>query len=223
MKLLIEINEQTNVISESVEGGKKNYFIEGIFLQGGIKNRNGRMYRPELLEREVGRYNDNYITKNRAYGELGHPSGPTINLERVSHMITSLKRDGDNYVGRAKITTETPYGGIAKALIDEGATLGISSRGMGSLKLVNGINEVQDDFYMATAGDLVSDPSAPNAYMNAVIEGAEWVFDEKFGWRMMEQLEDQQNFLKNNFKKIDENTRIQMFQKFMDSITVSRA
>ena len=147
MKLICEVNEEVKYIAEAKEDGSKNYFIEGIFMQGDIKNRNGRMYPADVLEREVKRYSKEYIDKKRAYGELGHPSGPTINLERVSHMIQSLERDGSNFIGKAKIMTETPYGKIVKSLMDEGATLGVSSRGMGSLKSgKGGVAEVQKDF-----------------------------------------------------------------------------
>ena len=172
MKLIAEQNFDNveAVITEAKDGNGKNYFIEGIFMQGGIKNRNGRMYPMETLDKEVNRYNDTYIKNNRAYGELGHPEGPTINLERVSHMMKDLKREGNNYVGKAKIM-DTPYGKIVKSLIDEGANLGVSSRGMGSLRLnSDGINEVQGDFQLATAGDIVADPSAPNAFVNGVME-----------------------------------------------------
>ena len=178
MKLITEINEEINYLTEAKEDGKKNYFIEGVFMQGDIKNRNGRMYPAQVLEKEIGRYNKDYIAKNRAYGELGHPSGPNINLERVSHMITKLERDGSNFVGRAKIMTETPYGAIVKSLMDEGAQLGVSSRGMGSLKPnKQGIAEVQDDFYLATAADIVADPSAPDAFVRGIMEGKEWVWE----------------------------------------------
>lgn len=178
MKLITEINEEVNYLTEAKEDGKKNYFIEGVFMQGDIKNRNGRMYPAPVLEKEIGRYNAEYITKKRAYGELGHPSGPNINLERVSHMITKLERDGSNFVGRAKIMTETPYGAIVKSLMDEGAQLGVSSRGMGSLKQNRqGIAEVQDDFYLATAADIVADPSAPDAFVRGIMEGKEWVWE----------------------------------------------
>ena len=146
-------------------------------MQGDIKNRNGRVYPKETLQKEVSRYDKEYIQKNRAYGELGHPQGPTINLERVSHLIQSLKQDGSNFVGRAKIMTETPYGKIVKSLMSEGAQLGVSSRGMGSLKNVGGKQEVQSDFYLATAADIVADPSAPNAFVNGIMESKEWVWD----------------------------------------------
>jgi hypothetical protein len=180
MKLICEVNEDINYITEQLDeaSGKKKYMIEGVFMQGDIKNRNGRVYPAEVLDKEVQRYNEAYVTKNRAYGELGHPSGPTINLERVSHMITELKRDGSNFMGRAKIMTETPYGAIVKSLMDEGAQLGVSSRGMGSLKMSKeGVAQVQKDFYLATAADIVADPSAPDAFVNGIMESKEWIWD----------------------------------------------
>ena len=177
MKLITEVNEEIkHEISEDAKG-KKALHIEGIFMQANMKNRNGRMYPKEVLEKEVNRYNKEYIAKNRAYGELGHPQGPTINLERVSHMITKLESEGSNFMGKAKIMTDTPYGKIVESLINEGAQLGVSSRGMGSLKQVNGTNEVQKDFYLATAADIVADPSAPNAFVNGIMESKEWVWD----------------------------------------------
>ena len=180
MKLISETNFDTVGVSiqEAKDGsGKKEHYIEGVFMQGGIKNRNGRMYPMETLDKEVSRYNDTFVKNNRAYGELGHPDGPTINLERVSHMIKDLRREGNDYVGKAKIM-DTPYGKIVKSLIDEGASLGVSSRGMGSLRQTSdGINEVQGDFQLATAGDIVADPSAPNAFVNGVMEGVEWIYD----------------------------------------------
>jgi hypothetical protein len=178
MKLITELNEDVQYVSEAKEDGKKNYFIEGIFMQGDITNRNGRMYPAEVLDKEVNRYNEQYVQKNRAYGELGHPSGPTINLERVSHLITSLKREGSNFTGRAKILTDTPMGAIVKGIMDDGGQLAVSSRGMGSLKQNRqGINEVQKDFYLATAGDIVADPSAPDAFVNGIMEGKEWIWE----------------------------------------------
>ena len=179
MKLIAETNfDNVKVNIEEASNGKgKNYFIEGIFMQGGIKNRNGRMYPMETLDKEVTRYNDQFIGQNRAYGELGHPDGPTINLERVSHMVKSLNKEGNDYIGKAKIM-DTPYGKIVKSLIDEGANLGVSSRGMGSLRMnSDGINEVQGDFQLATAGDIVADPSAPNAFVEGIMEGKEWVWN----------------------------------------------
>lgn len=179
MKLITEVVEDLKCITEAREDGKKNVFIEGIFLQGGIKNRNGRMYPVETLAREVDRYNEAYVKTGRALGELGHPDGPQINLDRVSHMITSLRQEGatGNFIGRAKLM-DTPFGNIAKGLIGEGVKLGVSSRGMGSLKLnKEGVNEVQNDFYLATAADIVADPSAPDAFVNGIMEGVEWIWE----------------------------------------------
>ena len=175
MKLITEVVEEVQIITEATEDGKKTYMIEGIFMQGNQKNRNGRVYPIDILQREVKRYTDEYINKNRAYGELGHPQGPTINLDRVSHMIKELYQDGDNFKGKAKIM-DTPMGKIVKNLMDEGATLGVSTRGMGSLKQVGGANQVQDDFMLATAGDIVADPSAPDAFVEGIMEGKEWVW-----------------------------------------------
>ena len=177
MKLIAEyIDNELEVITEAKSNGEKSYMIEGIFMQGNQKNRNGRVYPIDILQREVKRYTDEYINKNRAYGELGHPQGPTINLDRVSHMIKELYQDGDNFKGKAKIM-DTPMGKIVKNLMDEGATLGVSTRGMGSLKQVGGANQVQDDFMLATAGDIVADPSAPDAFVEGIMEGKEWVWD----------------------------------------------
>jgi hypothetical protein len=177
MKLITEINESVEYLAEAREDGKKDYFIRGPFMQANIKNRNGRVYPAEVLDKEVNRYVTENVQKNRAYGELGHPTSPTINLDRVSHMIKELTRDGDNFIGKAKIMTETPMGQIVKNLMDEGASLGVSSRGMGSLKNKNGAAEVQNDFYLATAADIVADPSAPDAFVEGIMEGKEWVWD----------------------------------------------
>ena len=177
MKLITEITETVEYISEAKESGGKDYFIKGPFMQANIKNRNGRIYPAEVLDKEVNRYVTENVDKNRAYGELGHPTSPTINLDRVSHMIKELTRDGDNFIGKAKIMTETPMGQIVKNLMDEGASLGVSSRGMGSLKNKNGAAEVQNDFYLATAADIVADPSAPDAFVEGIMEGKEWVWD----------------------------------------------
>lgn len=176
MELIREEIEQVEVIVEQ-RNGKKNLYIEGVFLQGDIKNRNGRMYPSETLAREVGRYNEQFVGKGRALGELGHPDGPTINLDRVSHKITSLRQEGSNFIGRAQILS-TPMGNIAKSLLDEGVKLGVSSRGLGSLKEDrNGIKIVGEDFMLATAADIVADPSAPDAFVNGIMEGKEWVWD----------------------------------------------
>ena len=175
MKLISEeINNAEYLIEET--NGKKDYKIKGIFLQSELKNRNGRVYPKDVLENEVKRYNMEFVNKKRAFGELGHPDGPTINLERVSHMITKLYPDGNNFIGEAKIMN-TPYGKIVKGLIDEGAQLGVSSRGMGSLVQRGGVNVVKDDFYIATAADIVADPSAPDAFVEGIMEGKEWVWN----------------------------------------------
>jgi hypothetical protein len=176
MKLIREeINEAQYIVEE--DNGKKSHKIKGIFMQANIKNRNGRVYPMEVLEKEVKRYNKEFVERKRAFGELGHPDGPTVNLERVSHIITKLEGDSKgNYIGEAKIT-DTPYGKIVKSLIDEGAQLGVSSRGMGSLENKGGTNYVKSDFYLATAADIVADPSAPQAFVNGVMEGKEWIWD----------------------------------------------
>ena len=176
MKLITEQIEQVEVIVEN-RNGKKNLFIEGVFLQGEIKNRNGRMYPMQTLAREVGRYNENFVQKGRALGELGHPDGPTVNLDRVSHKIVSLKEDGNNFIGKAKILS-TPMGKIASNLLGEGVKLGVSSRGVGSLNKTNeGYSVVGEDFTLATAADIVADPSAPDAFVDGIMEGKDWVWD----------------------------------------------
>ena len=175
MKLISEEISQAEYLVEETNG-KKNYKIKGVFLQSDIKNRNGRIYENDILQKEVKRYNQEFINKKRAFGELGHPDGPTVNLERVSHMITKLEPEGKNFIGEAKIM-DTPYGKIVKGLIDEGAQLGVSSRGMGSLVNKNGANYVGKDFYLATAADIVADPSAPDAFVEGIMENKEWVWD----------------------------------------------
>ena len=176
MKLISEEVTQSEFLVEQNDKGTKDYKIKGIFLQSNIKNRNGRIYPKEVLDKEVTRYNKEFINKKRAFGELGHPDGPTVNLERVSHMITKLYPDGNNFIGEAKIMN-TPYGKIVKGLIDEGAQLGVSSRGMGSLVNRGQGNVVKDDFYLATAADIVADPSAPDAFVEGIMEGKEWVWE----------------------------------------------
>ena len=217
MKLLSEVHEDINYITEASENGKDNFFIEGVFMQGNFKNRNGRVYPTEILEKEVGRYNKEYVQKNRAYGELGHPQGPTINLERVSHMITKLERDGDNFVGKAKIMTETPYGAIVKSLIKEGAQLGVSSRGMGTLRAgKGGAQEVGKDFYLATAGDIVADPSAPLAFVEGIMEEREWIFEN--GIWTVEQAENmKKQVVKMSVEEVEEK-KFQIFQSFLNSL-----
>ncbi len=175
MKLIREEIETVEVLCEE-KNGRKSFYIQGPFLQGDVKNRNGRIYESRILAKEVNRYNDEYVSKNRAMGELGHPDGPTVNLDRVSHKITSLKQEGSNFVGKAKIL-ETPMGRIAGALLNDGVTLGVSSRGMGSLTQRNGVNYVGEDFMLATAADIVADPSAPDAFVQGIMEGKEWVWD----------------------------------------------
>lgn len=217
MKLICEVNEDINYLTEAQEDGNKNYFIEGIFMQGDIKNRNGRMYPSEVLAKEVARYNKEYIQKKRAYGELGHPQGPTINLERVSHMITDLKQDGSNFLGKAKIMTETPYGKIVKSLMDEGAQLGVSSRGMGSLKQSKGgVAEVQNDFYLATAADIVADPSAPEAFVNGVMESREWIWDN--GIIREATINDYKEKVEKASKSDIERVKLQIFEDFINKL-----
>ena len=167
-------SDEISLVEEKDKNGQKHQFIEGVFLQTNMKNRNGRVYPMNIMEKEVNRYNKEFIKKNRAYGELGHPDGPTINLERVSHMITSLKKDGDNFVGKAKIMS-TPMGNIVKGLLNDGAKLGVSSRGMGSVQQKNDAQYVQKDFMLATAADIVADPSAPDAFVDGIMEGVEWI------------------------------------------------
>lgn len=175
MKLITENIEDIQILTEEKDG-KEHLYIEGVFLQSEIKNRNGRIYPFSVLEKEVGRYNEEYVSKGRALGELGHPDGPTVNLDRVSHRITSLKAEGKNFMGKARIL-ETPMGNIAKSLLGEGVKLGVSSRGMGSIDRQESASYVMDDFMLATAADIVADPSAPDAFVNGIMEGKEWVWD----------------------------------------------
>jgi hypothetical protein len=219
MKLICEVNEEINYITETLDEGtgKKSMFIEGVFMQGDIKNRNGRMYPAGVLEKEVKRYNEQYIEKNRAYGELGHPQGPTINLERVSHMITKLERDGSNFMGKAKIMTETPYGKIVESLIKDGGQLGVSSRGMGSVKpSKDGTGVVQSDFYLATAADIVADPSAPDAFVNGIMEGKEWVWEN--GVIREAQIADYEKKIQTASKKDLENVKLKIFEHFLTKL-----
>ena len=216
MKLITEQIDDVEVIVEN-RNGKKSMFIEGIFLQGDIKNRNGRMYPMETLRREVTRYNEAFVESGRAVGELGHPEGPTVNLDRVSHKIVSLKESGSNYVGKAKILS-TPMGKIAQNLIDEGVKLGVSSRGLGTLATNNeGVKIVSDDFTLATAADIVADPSAPDAFVQGIMEGKDWVWD---GGVVREQLArktfKQVNTLVDN-KQLEEN-KLGLFQQFLSNL-----
>ena len=213
MKLISE--EATNVefLTEAKKDGGKNYFIEGIFMQANKKNRNGRIYPTEILQKEAKRYTEEFIKKKRAFGELGHPDGPTVNLERVSHMIEELEEVGQNFMGRAKVL-DTPYGKIVKNLIDEGAQLGVSSRGMGSLKAgKNGISEVQGDFYLATAADIVADPSAPDAFVHGIMEGKEWVWDN--GLLKETQIQEYKDKIEKSSRKDRENVLVEAFKDFI--------
>ena len=217
MKLIAEVVEDINYITEAKDNGKgKNYFIEGVFMQGDLKNRNGRTYPAQVLAKEVKRYNTEYIDKKRAFGELGHPSGPTINLDRASHLITELYQDGSNFMGKAKIM-DTPMGNIVQNLMDEGAQLGVSSRGMGSLKaLKDGTQEVQKDFYLATAADIVADPSAPDAYVNGVMEGKEWIWDN--GILQEKVIADHKETIERANRKNLEVLKIKVFEDFLKKL-----
>ena len=217
MKLIKEVTEEIKYISElNEETGKKSHFIEGVFLQSNLKNRNGRMYPKEVMQKEVARYTKESIEKKRAYGELGHPDGPTVNLDRVSHMIVGLKEDGDNYIGRAKIL-DTPMGRIVKELIGEGASLGVSSRGLGSLKERNGVNEVQEDFMLATAADIVADPSAPDAYVQGIMENKEWTFVNGI-WQEQE-LEESKTKIRAASTKELEAVKLEVFESFLTKLS----
>ena len=218
MKLITEMLESdVEFITEAKEDGGKNYFIEGVFMQGNIKNRNGRMYPMDTLMKEVKRYNKEYVEQNRAYGELGHPQGPTINLERVSHMIKDLHQDGNNVRGKAKIMTETPMGKIVKNLMDEGAKLGVSSRGMGTLKPgKNGTNMVQNDFQLATAADIVADPSAPEAFVEGIMEGVEWLqIDDRW---VPQYIEETQQEIKAASRANLQEAKFNAFKKFLEQL-----
>jgi hypothetical protein len=197
MKLICEVLDQKlSLVKEAKEDGRKNYFIEGVFLMGDKPNKNGRIYESKILAKEVARYTKELIETNRAYGELGHPAGPSINLDRVSHMIKSLRQEGSDFIGKAKIT-DTPMGNIVMNLLDEGANLGVSSRGMGTLKSNGGIMEVQDDFMLATAADIVADPSAHKAFVRGVMENTEWVYDVAAGtWRAAEMVHEAKKEMK---------------------------
>ena len=217
MKLITEVVEDIQYLTEQNDEGEKSYYIEGIFMQAERPNRNGRIYPKEVLEKEVNRYNKEYVKKNRAYGELGHPQGPTINLERMSHLIKEIKVDGNNFIVRAKIM-DSPYGNIVKNLIKEGASLGVSSRGMGSLKRKNGINEVQKDFYLATAADIVADPSAPDAFVNGIMEDVEWIYEN--GVWSYKELESAKKEIHETSKVNIEEKKIQIFEKFNNNLKI---
>jgi hypothetical protein len=218
MKLICELNDQDiQIVTEATESGEKNFYIEGIFMQGGIQNKNGRVYPVDVLAKEVDRYRNAYIDTNRAYGELGHPAGPNINLERVSHMIKDLRQEGNNFIGKAKIM-DTPYGKIVKDLMKEGANLGVSSRGMGTLTKRNGIMEVGNDFYLATAADIVADPSAPQAFVRGIMEGKEWIWEngvlqEREIAAIRDQIEEGYGTTRNK-----EEVMIEAFKKFLSKL-----
>ena len=213
MKLISEHLDDIEFITEDDAEGKKNYRIRGVFMEADIKNRNNRMYPMNVLEKEVKRYNKEYIQQKRAFGELGHPDGPTVNLERVSHMITKLYPDGKQFVGEAKIM-DTPYGKIVKNLIDEGAKLGVSSRGMGSLEPRRDMHVVKDDFYLATAADIVADPSAPNAFVEGIMENKEWIWDN--GVVKEVNIAKYRAELRKESKRLEEK-KIKLFNEFMSN------
>ena len=216
MKLITEEVTNVNIITEMV-GGKKTLNIEGVFLQGEIKNRNGRMYPIDTLAREVNRYNENFVCKGRALGELGHPDGPTVNLDRVSHKITCLTQEGNNFRGKAQIL-ETPMGKIAKSLLESGVMLGVSSRGVGSLRMTNeGHKIVGEDFQLATAADIVADPSAPDAFVNGIMEGKEWVWE---GGILREQLAERTQKRINTLvdQRMLEEHKLQLFNDFLSNL-----
>jgi hypothetical protein len=221
MKLITELVENVQLVSEAKETGGKDYYIEGIFLQADIKNRNGRMYPVDILENEVSRYTREVINKNRAFGELGHPSGPSINLDRVSHIITELYRDGKNFMGKAKLS-KTPMGEIARGIMESGGQLGVSSRAMGSLKEERGVMVVQRDLRLSTAADIVADPSAPDAFVNGIMEGVEWLYDPvKDSW-LEQKLHDTRNKIhKMTMSQLEEN-RLAIMEDYITSLAVKK-
>ena len=214
MKLISEEIQDAQYLVEET-GGKKSYKIKGVFLQSDIKNRNGRIYENDILTKEVKRYSTEFIDKKRAFGELGHPDGPVVNLERVSHMITELKPEGKNFIGEAKIM-DTPYGKIVKGLIDEGAQLGVSSRGMGSLVQKNGANYVGKDFYLATAADIVADPSAPDAFVEGIMENKEWVWDN--GVIKAQDIEEYKEHIKEAKRLKLAEAKVKVFKNFIEKL-----
>ena len=217
MKLISEFNNYSvsPIIIEENDKGQKEYFIEGVFMQAEIKNRNGRVHPKEVMQKEVKRYNKEFVEQDRAFGELGHPEGPTINLDKVSHMITKLEEDGNNYVGRAKILS-TPNGQIVRNLIDDGAKLGVSSRGLGSLEQKGGAQYVKDDFQLATAGDIVADPSAPEAFVNGIMEGVEWIYQH--GRLTAQQIDEMQTEIRTGKSHKLEEITIKSWKRFVESL-----
>ena len=214
MKLITEQIENVQILTEEKDG-KKLLYIEGVFLQSELKNRNGRMYPFSVLEREVGRYNEEYVKSKRALGELGHPDGPTINLDRVSHRITSLRAEGNNFVGKAQIL-DTPMGNIAKSLLGEGVQLGVSSRGMGSIQKSEDCNVVADDFMLTTAADIVADPSAPDAFVNGIMEGKEWVWDN--GLLKEREVAKYQRYMDGANRRTMEEKTLKVFEHFLSNL-----
>jgi hypothetical protein len=214
MKLITETIEDVRLLTEEKDG-KKLLYIEGVFLQSELKNRNGRMYPFEVLNREVERYNEEYVKSKRALGELGHPDGPTINLDRVSHRITSLKAEGNNFIGKAQIL-DTPMGNIAKNLLGEGVQLGVSSRGMGSIQQVEDCNVVADDFMLTTAADIVADPSAPDAFVNGIMEGKEWVWDN--GLLKEKEIAKYQRYMDEATRRTMEEKTLKVFEHFLSNL-----
>lgn len=219
MKLITELNETVSYVTEAKEDGRKNHFIEGIFLQSNVVNRNGREYPKNIMEKEVSRYMAEVVKLNRAYGELGHPAGPQINLDRVSHIITELKWDGDNVIGKAKIT-HTPMGEIARGLLESGAQLGVSSRGMGSLKESNGKMVVQSDYKIATAADIVADPSAPNAFVRGIMENVDWIYDPVKGTWQEQRLDEIKNDIKRMSLSEINNNKLIIFEDYIASLAI---
>jgi len=221
MKLIAEINENVKLLTEKAKDGGKNYYIEGVFLQGDLKNRNGRVYPINMLKEKVQQYVETYVKSRRAFGELGHPEGPSINLDRVSHIIESLKPSGNDFIGRAKITKSTPMGSIAASLIDEGAKLGVSSRGMGTLVNEGGNQVVQDDYMIATAADIVADPSAPDAFVEGIMEGRNWVYDPfSKTWYADQAVEKAKKTIRESVNKSDlENRLLRAFANYMVDVT----
>ena len=217
MKLISEFNDYavTPVIVEENEKGEKDYFIEGVFMQSDIKNRNGRIYPEQVMKKEVDRYRKEFVEKDRAFGELGHPDGPTINLDKVSHMITKLEQDGKNFIGRAKILS-TPNGQIVRNLINDGAKLGVSSRGLGSLETRGGAQVVKDDFQLATAADIVADPSAPEAFVEGIMEGVEWYYDS--GILKMKDAEQMRKELRTAKSSKLQETKLNLWKKFVENL-----
>lgn len=215
MKLITEFTDQLNLVEAKTDNDKKEYFIEGVFMQSNIKNRNGRVYPKEVMAEEVGRYVKEFVEPGRAFGELGHPDGPTINLDKVSHIISSLKEDGDNYVGRAKILS-TPNGEIVKALINDGAKLGVSSRGLGSIEEKGGAQYVKNDFKLATAADIVADPSAPEAFVEGIYEGLEWYYER--GVLKAVEVEQMRNQLREANRNELEGTKLDLWQQFVEKL-----